>query len=163
MPKTGLQDLLFYQTQRFHTNQGLSGKRNNYLMSRLVLLLAALLVLVNCRNEAALQPADGALEVKAQLQGDKLPVDGCGAHLWLILPSNPSSDSRTFQRLPTAATRSLMDKVVAAEVAKQPGGQFWMGTKEVKIRYRETTQTATLQCGWGKALEVRAIELLAIE
>jgi hypothetical protein len=131
-------------------------------MVRLVFAFA--LLLSQCRSgQVSPEATSDALETRAELQGNMLPADGCEAHFWLFLPSNPSSDSRTFQRLPTAATRSLLDKAVAAEMAKQPTGQLWMGRKTVTIRYRETEQTATLQCGWGKKFEVRAIELLAVE
>jgi hypothetical protein len=126
------------------------------------LLIAALMLLsATCQQETAVKTVFPIEEISATVAGDKLPVDGCGAHLWLNFLS-PSSDSQTFMRLPTAATRSLMDDLIKAEIAKQPAGTLWMGSKEVTIRYRETEQTATLICGWGKKQEVKAIELLDI-
>lgn len=126
------------------------------------LLPFAVFAFINCADKAALTPAADVLETKASIFGDKLPADGCEAHLWLLLAS-PSSDSRTFMRLPTTATRSLMDKVIQAEVAKQPPGTLWMGSKDVTITYRETGQTATLQCGWGAKQTVQTVELIAVK
>ena len=56
-----------------------------------------------------------------------------------------------------------MDNIIKAEIAKQPTGTLWMGSKNVTIRYRETVQMATLTCGWGKKQEVKSIELLDIK
>ena len=70
-------------------------------------LLSLLILLLNCKGDPSLNSADSVLEIRAQLYGNALPVDGCDAHFWLTL-SNPSSDSRTFIRIPTEATRSLL-------------------------------------------------------
>lgn len=127
------------------------------------ILIGALLTLsAACQNQSAVKAEFPVQEISATISGNALPADGCEAHLWLNSIS-PSSDSRTFMRLPTAATRSLMDAVVEAEVAKQPTGTLWMGSKDVTIRYRDTDQTAPLACGWGKKQEVQVIELLAVE
>ena len=127
-----------------------------------LLIPCFLLAFAHCTNKATVGPATDVLEIEAQLLGDKLPIDGCGAHLWLNFVS-PSSASGTYMRLPTAATRLLMDKVIQAEVAKQPVGTFWMGSKDVTISYRETGQTASLQCGWGAAQTIKTIDLLSIK
>ncbi|MEZ0608900.1 hypothetical protein ACAW74_10315 [Fibrella sp. WM1] len=123
-----------------------------------VFLLTSLL---SCTNKTTLNPEGGdVLESSATLRGDNLPVDGCNAHLWLMTDGT-SSDSRTYIRLPTPATRPLMDRLIQAEVAASGNG-YWMGSKDVTIRYRETGQTTTLQCGWGATQQVKTIELLDI-
>ncbi|RYF63911.1 MAG: hypothetical protein EOO39_27665 [Cytophagaceae bacterium] len=127
-----------------------------------LLIIALLTVSATCQNKSTIQAEQPILEINAKVVGDQLPVDGCGAHLWLNFTS-PSSDSRTFQRLPTEATRSLMDNIIKAEAATQPTNPLWMGSKDVTIRYRETGQTATLLCGWNAKQEVKTIELLEIK
>lgn len=123
-----------------------------------VLLLTSLL---SCSDKATLNPEGGAvLETSATLRGNSLPVDGCDAHLWLTA-NGTSSDSRAYIRLPTQATRSLMDRLIQAQVAASGNG-YWMGSKDVTIQYRETGQTTTLQCGWGATQEVKTIELFDI-
>ena len=125
------------------------------------LIVALLGVLMACQKQAPMNAGSPVQEINALVYGDRLPADGCGAHLWLNLVS-PSSDSYTFMRLPTEGTRALMDAVVKAEVAKQPAGTLWMGSKEVTIQYRNTDQIATLTCGWGKKQELKTIELLSL-
>ncbi|MBO0951591.1 hypothetical protein [Fibrella forsythiae] len=127
-----------------------------------LLIVALLAVSATCQNQSTVLAEQPIVEINARVVGDQLPVDGCGAHLWLNFTS-PSSDSRTFQRLPTDATRSLMDNIIKAEAASQPTGTLWMGSKDVLIRYRETGQTATLLCGWNAKQELKTIELLDIK
>lgn len=125
------------------------------------LFLVLLTSLLNCTSKASLDPAGGTvLESSATLYGDSRPVDGCDAHLGFD-PMGTSSDLRTYTRLPTPATRPLMDRLIQAEVAASGSG-YWMANKRVTIRYRETGQTATLQCGWGATQELKTIELLDI-
>ncbi|WP_375447837.1 hypothetical protein [uncultured Fibrella sp.] len=127
------------------------------------LVVAALLaVSATCQKQDPVEAQSPIQEINAAVVGDQLPADGCGAHLWLSVTS-ASSDSRTFMRLPTEATRPLMDDVIKTEVARQPTGQLWMGRKDVTIRYRETGQTATLLCGWNAKQELKTIELLDIK
>jgi hypothetical protein len=126
-----------------------------------IVLIALIALSATCQNKTSINADSPVLEIDARVIGDKLPVDGCGAHLWLNIVS-PSSDSRTFMRLPTEATRKLMDNVIKAEIAAQPPGALWMGSKDVRIRYRETKQMATLLCGWNTKQELKAIEILAI-
>ena len=127
-----------------------------------ILIVALLAVFAACQNQASVTSAFPIQEVEALVVGDKLPMDGCGAHLVLNL-IDKSSDSRTYMRLPTEATRPLMDNLVKAEVARQPAGTLWMGSKEVVIQYREVDQTTALTCGWGRKQEVKTIELLTIK
>lgn len=129
---------------------------------RHLLLIALLAVSATCQKQEVVETQAPIQEINATVVGDQLPVDGCGAHLRLGVPS-PSSDSRTYMRLPTEATRVLMDNIIKAEVAKQPTGILWMGSKEVTIRYRETGQTATLICGWNAKQELKTIELLEVK
>lgn len=126
-----------------------------------ILIVATLAILTTCQNQASVNTGLPVQEINAVVYGDRLPADGCGSHLWLEFAS-PSSDSRTYMRLPTQATRTLMDEVVKAELAKQPAGMLWMGKKEVIIRYRDVDQTATLTCGWGKRQELKTVELLSL-
>ena len=56
-----------------------------------------------------------------------------------------------------------MDNIIKAEIAKQPTGTLWMGSKNVTIRYRETEQKATLLCGWNAKQELKTIELIEIK
>ena len=127
-----------------------------------MLIIATLAVLIACQKQAPVNAGLPILAINALVYGDRLPADGCGSHLWLNF-DNFSSDSRTFMRLPTAATRILMDEVVKAEVAKHPVGTLWMSNKEVIIQYRDVDQTATLTCGWGKKQELKTIELLSLK
>lgn len=127
-----------------------------------LLIVALLAVSATCQNQSTLQAEQPILEISAKVVGNQLPVDGCDAHLWLNF-SSPSSDSRTYQRLPTETTRALMDNIIKAEVANQPTGTLWMGSKDVTVRYRETGQTATLLCGWNAKQELKTIELLGIK
>ena len=127
------------------------------------LLIAAILaVSATCHQQEVIKAESSVQEINARVVGDQLPVDGCGAHLLLDL-ANASASSSTYMRLPTEATRALMENTIKAEIAKQPTGTLWMGSKNVTIRYRETEQNATLTCGWGKKEEVRVIELLDIK
>ena len=125
------------------------------------LFAALLLVSATCQSPPAAPTAPAATEVTASVVGDKLPADGCGAHLWLNIAST-SSASTTYMRLPTEATRPLFDKLIQAETAAQPPGTLWMGRKDVIIRYRETGQTATLLCGWNTKQQLATIDLLEI-
>jgi len=127
-----------------------------------LLIVALLAVSATCQNQASVQTEFPVQEANAVIIGDQLPVDGCAAHIALN-NTTASSDSRPFMRLPTEATRLLMENVIKAEVAKQPTGTLWMGSKEVTIRYRETGRTATLTCGWGARQEVKTINLLDVK
>ncbi|MEZ0539396.1 hypothetical protein [Fibrella arboris] len=127
-----------------------------------LLIIALLAVSATCQNQAGITAANPLVEAEARVVGNQLPVDGCDAHIWLNIGST-SSASSTYMRLPTAATRSLLDNVIKAESDKQPAGTLWMGTKDVTIRYRETDQTATLLCGWNAKQELKTIELLEIK
>lgn len=126
------------------------------------LLIAALLaVSATCQQPETVKAEFPVQEINARVFGDLLPVDGCSAHLVLDL-ADTSSPSNTYMRLPTEATRPLMNKVIKAEIAKQPAGTLWMGSKNVTIRYRETDQTTKLLCGWNANQDVKVIELLDI-
>ena len=127
-----------------------------------ILIAALIAVSATCQNEASVNADSPIQQINAIVVGDQLPVDGCGAHLVLNLPSD-SPASSTSMRLPTEATRPLMDNIIKAEIAKQPTGTLWMGSKNVKIRYRETKQTATLLCGWNAKQELKTIELIEIK
>lgn len=130
---------------------------------RHLLFVALLAIAATCQDQATVEAQQSPiLETTATVVGDQLPADGCGAHLRLNLAST-SSDSRTYMRLPTEATRPLMDTIIKAEIAKQPTGILWMGQKDVTIRYRETGKTTTLLCGWNAKQELRTIELLDIK
>ncbi|ARK11266.1 hypothetical protein A6C57_13585 [Fibrella sp. ES10-3-2-2] len=127
-----------------------------------LLIVALLAVSATCQNQASVQAEFPVQETNAVIIGDQLPVDGCAAHI-VLNNTTSSSDSRPFMRLPTEATRLLMDNVIKAEVAKQPTATLWMGSKEVTIRYRETGKTAVLTCGWGARQEVKTIDLLEVK
>lgn len=130
-------------------------------MTRPILTLL-LIALLGCTDQASMKPKEetDVLERLATLHFDNLPADGCNAYLQLESPSQ-TVDTRTYFRLPTQATRPLMDKAID-EVIKSGNG-VGMGGKPVTIRYRETDQTVPLSCGWGVTLSVKAIELLAIK
>jgi hypothetical protein len=129
---------------------------------RKLLIAALMLVSATCQKEATEKTISPIEERSATVYGDQLPVDGCGAHL-LLNVDGAIADPRPFRRLPSEATRPLMDNLIKAEIAKQPAGTLWMGSKDVIIRYRDTGQTATLTCGWGNRQELKTIELLDIK
>ncbi len=125
-------------------------------------VFAPLLLLATCQSSPVASTLPPATEANAFVVGDKLPVDGCGAYLWLD-EAGTSSTSTAYMRLPTEATRPLFDKIIQAETAAQPPGTLWMGRKNVVIRYRETGEKATLVCGWNTKQILATVELLDIK
>ncbi len=128
---------------------------------RLSLLLPALwLMAFSCDKTAT--PEQAIVEAKALLVGNAQPVDGCDAHL--VFNYNTTNPAGGTVTLPSDATRPLFDKLVKVEEAKQANG-FWMGQKEVTIRYRPITgTTGNLPCGRvQKSDPIPLIELIAIQ
>ncbi|MBO0935124.1 hypothetical protein J2I47_01060 [Fibrella sp. HMF5335] len=121
-------------------------------------LPAILLMAFSCEKTVAPEQTT-SIEQKALLVGNALPADGCSAHLLINL--NATNDNGTAV-LPTEVTRTLFDKAIAAEEAKQANG-FWAGQKIVTIRYAPTTSTSTLECGWGKNSTVPLIQLQSLQ
>lgn len=123
-----------------------------------------LIALLSCTGQTSMTPGEvtnDVLKSRATLNGDKLPIDGCNAHLVLALPDT-ATNTRPYLRLPSQKTRSLLDKAIQAEINRS-GKAEWAVSKAVTILYRETGQTATLTCGWGATQQVKTIDLLAIE
>jgi hypothetical protein len=126
----------------------------NYLFLPAIFLMA-----FSCDKTVAPEPAP-TVEEKALLVGNGLPADACGAHLELNYKADGAVPGEVA--LPTDATRAEFDKIIAAEETKQVSG-VWMGQKIVTIKYQRTTNTGTLECGWGKKQTVPLVALSSIQ
>ncbi len=125
-----------------------------------LILPTLLLMALSCAKSVA--PEQAIVEQKALLVGNAQPVDGCDAHFVINYTTSTATDGTPV--LPSEATRPLFDKVIKAEEAKQANG-FWMGQKEVTIRYRAISgTTGNLPCGRvQKSDPIPLIELIAIQ
>lgn len=113
-----------------------------------IVLLTALLLWVGCQN------SDKAIEsevVKSRARiVSNLAVDGCN---WHFEVANADSSILTTY-LPTLAS----EPKVKAVVPKWGTEDAYFFT-EVSLSYRVTSQTRTLECGFGRKSEVKTIEI----
>ena len=122
-------------------------------------LILVILLLFACKVGDSLENGTPIIEANAVIYNNNLPVDGCAEHISLV------NEKGEFLKnyLPTEATRQIFSKLLDAEAAKLPNGQY-SGNLQIPVvlKYRESQQKAELVCGWNKKSTVEQIEIVSI-
>ncbi|WP_018621003.1 hypothetical protein [Spirosoma luteum] len=112
------------------------------------LLFFSLLILPGCQQESTQN--EGPVRTEAALIYENgLAYDGCAEHIQLL------SDSLLYR--PTPATLPLLQKALT-DIPRQPTSNG----RAITIRFVNTGQQTTLECGWGKKSQVGELEVLEI-
>lgn len=117
-------------------------------MKTLALAIFGLLAWIGCEDTKNL--SGDTLQTEAVLV-DNIAVDGCAAHFEV------STSDTTLWCGASAAT----EKVVSDFLRKE-SPQYGVYSIPVVIKYRETSKSKTIQCGWGKTRETDEIEVVSI-
>lgn len=118
--------------------------------SKIALLFVSLFTWVSCDKSTI--PAD-TLETRTRIVSN-LAVDGCDWHfeIW-------NADSTNITNyVPTKASEPRV-KAAVPKFGTEDAYSFI----DVEIKYRITQEKRNLTCGWGKIIEVEAIEIVDIK
>lgn len=117
-------------------------------MKTLTVAIFGLLSWIGCEDTKNL--SGDTLQAEAVLV-DNIAVDGCAVHFEV------STSDTTLWYGSNAASQKVVSDFLSKEYP-----QYGVYAIPVVIRYRETSGSKTIQCGWGKTRETNEIEVVSI-
>ncbi|HEV7347708.1 hypothetical protein [Telluribacter sp.] len=118
---------------------------------KVLILMFGLLAWVSCQENEV--PLENVVETEATIVSN-LAADGCDWHIEV----QPGKEANFQNYVPTKATESKV-KAAVPEWKTQNSYSF----TPITIKYRATSGTQKVQCGWGKTGEFTEIEVLEIK
>lgn len=117
-------------------------------MKILALTIFGLLAWIGCEDTKDL--SGETLQVEAVLV-DNVAVDGCAAHFEV-----KTSDTTLWY-----GASATSEKIVTDFLRKE-SAQYGVFSIPVLVKYKETSRSKSLQCGWGATREIDEIEVISI-